>query len=543
MNNILYKSIDKKIIRLFLIEIILLFFILFFPLRFIPNNSISFVLFFSAIGILLFCYKFIKKDEKTLCFLFFYIACVFFVKFFIKEKNIAQLSFYFFVYSIYILINNYKNRYVMINIEKNVKQRILTSQIYSEYLDELNSTIKKTSRFIFNSLYMNMFRISIILAMFLCSIFICYGMQYIFLSTLFLSCILIFVSKKITKQNTKNLKLDFMLDFGLAMNAGFLESLQKHVSYIQKNQIQIPENAIFFEILRMSQLIVILFVLCMISINLGLVRNILLTKSLVPLLLMSFSYSVLEIVPDLPKNSSEKNIYSVTVPPEYLKMHNCSIYIDNKILIDDINLTLEKGNIYKLTGSSGCGKTSLIKSLIGLVEITSGSLNIGGEIIKSTSRLDVISVIDNKVQYCAQNNTPNVSTIGQYLDNKNKNLIDFLLKELNLEKFLSNYDQTSLASLSQRQKSILLVIKSLLKLCYIPRKLNKNISVDNIEITGILIVDETFDRMDTKDVMKIYRILKKSLKKGKLMLVFSSHKDIFPFDKEIIIQNKRVCVS
>lgn len=51
---------------------------------------------------------------------------------------------------------------------------------------------------------------------------------------------------------------------------------------------------------------------------------------------------------------------------------------DNHVL-KDINLTIEKDSFVTLLGSSGCGKTTLLRSLAGLEGIDSGSIKLGGE--------------------------------------------------------------------------------------------------------------------------------------------------------------------
>lgn len=48
----------------------------------------------------------------------------------------------------------------------------------------------------------------------------------------------------------------------------------------------------------------------------------------------------------------------------------------NKLAVDNMNLSIEKGEIIGLLGPNGAGKTTLINSIIGITEIQSGEINI-----------------------------------------------------------------------------------------------------------------------------------------------------------------------
>lgn len=54
-------------------------------------------------------------------------------------------------------------------------------------------------------------------------------------------------------------------------------------------------------------------------------------------------------------------------------------YKNNKNILQDINLSIEKGKIIGLLGPNGSGKTSLIKSIVGLLRPDSGEIRIDGQ--------------------------------------------------------------------------------------------------------------------------------------------------------------------
>ncbi len=61
-----------------------------------------------------------------------------------------------------------------------------------------------------------------------------------------------------------------------------------------------------------------------------------------------------------------------------LECHNLTKCYDNKIALNSINLSLERGKIIGLLGPNGSGKTTLIKLINGLLVPTKGSILING---------------------------------------------------------------------------------------------------------------------------------------------------------------------
>ena len=49
-----------------------------------------------------------------------------------------------------------------------------------------------------------------------------------------------------------------------------------------------------------------------------------------------------------------------------------------KILLNELNINHEKGDILAITGPSGCGKTTLLRCICGLEELDSGKIMLNG---------------------------------------------------------------------------------------------------------------------------------------------------------------------
>jgi ABC-type glutathione transport system ATPase component len=55
-------------------------------------------------------------------------------------------------------------------------------------------------------------------------------------------------------------------------------------------------------------------------------------------------------------------------------------------VVDDVDLDIRRGEIVALVGESGCGKTTLARSLLGLVPPTSGRITFGGRPLDQSGR-------------------------------------------------------------------------------------------------------------------------------------------------------------
>ena len=77
-------------------------------------------------------------------------------------------------------------------------------------------------------------------------------------------------------------------------------------------------------------------------------------------------------------------------PGTLIDVRNLQIVYGDTVVLERLNFTVEKGKVFVILGGSGCGKSSLLKHMIGLFKPRKGSVLIDGD--------DIVSSGDEKRQ-------------------------------------------------------------------------------------------------------------------------------------------------
>lgn len=125
-------------------------------------------------------------------------------------------------------------------------------------------------------------------------------------------------------------------------------------------------------------------------------------------------------------------------------------------VLGDINLTFKKGECIALIGPNGCGKTTLIKSILGMVIPTKGNVFFNQKsILKEYLYREQIGYMPQIGRY------PDYMTIGQIIEmikkirNSNQTLDEDLLKAFNLEKIFDKEMRTLSGGTTQKVSATL----------------------------------------------------------------------------------------
>ena len=125
-------------------------------------------------------------------------------------------------------------------------------------------------------------------------------------------------------------------------------------------------------------------------------------------------------------------------------------------VLKNVNLTCKKGECIALIGPNGCGKTTLIKSVLGMVLPDSGSIQFNGKSISKEF------LYRENIGYMPQiGRYPDNMTIGQIIEmiktirNSNHELDEDLLKAFALEKMFDKQMRTLSGGTTQKVSAVL----------------------------------------------------------------------------------------
>lgn len=190
-----------------------------------------------------------------------------------------------------------------------------------------------------------------------------------------------------------------------------------------------------------------------------------------------------------------------------LEVKNYSLeYIKGKKTVEDVNLKIEDGEIFGFVGSNGAGKSTTIKSIVGINHITEGDILIDGISIKKNPikyKSKIGYVPDEPTLYEHLKGIDYLNFISDVYDlpyEKRNNNIKKYSKLFMLEDELNNL----ISSYSHGMKQKLLLIAIFM---HDPK---------------VYVLDEPFSALDPEALFVLKEELKKKAKEGKIVF-FSTH--------------------
>ena len=146
-----------------------------------------------------------------------------------------------------------------------------------------------------------------------------------------------------------------------------------------------------------------------------------------------------------------------------LEIKNLSKKFKNILAVNNISFSIEKNKTLGLLGPNGCGKTTSIGMMLGLITPTNGNILINNKNLNSSNRIELLSLMNFASPYIE---LPKKLTVSENLEvyarlygvKKIKERIDEIVEELNLKYFINK----KTGELSSGQKNRVSLAKSLI---------------------------------------------------------------------------------
>ena len=184
-------------------------------------------------------------------------------------------------------------------------------------------------------------------------------------------------------------------------------------------------------------------------------------------------------------------------------LHLKKVYKD-KIVVNDVNIHVKKGDIYGFVGPNGAGKSTLMKMLLNLVQANSGEIVIfGNKVIESDFEIlkRIGSIIENPYFYEKLTARENLDLHCEYMGYHNKNHIKEVLECVGLlkdaDKKISQY------SLGMKQR--LAIARAILTK------------------PELLILDEPINGLDPQGIIEMRELILKLNHEQQITVFISSH--------------------
>jgi len=190
----------------------------------------------------------------------------------------------------------------------------------------------------------------------------------------------------------------------------------------------------------------------------------------------------------------------------FLSLQNISLDLDNKEILKGLNLQVDKGEFIAITGSSGAGKTSLLRIICGLESPKEGEILLDNMVIFNkgisvpTEKRNIGLVIQEKVLFPHLTARKNIE-FGLSKNSSNESHVDEILHHLNITKLANKFPHELSGGESQRvalARSIVMKPK-------------------------LLLLDEPFTGLDTELKSNIYPEIQSILKNNMITSLMVTH--------------------
>lgn len=182
---------------------------------------------------------------------------------------------------------------------------------------------------------------------------------------------------------------------------------------------------------------------------------------------------------------------------EKLEIKNLSVKIENRVILEEFDLEIKRGEIHAIMGPNGTGKSTLSKVIMGdpNYEIISGNILVDGtSILELTTderaRLGIFLAMQSPIEIEGVSNADFLKTAVSAKQEKNINLFQFIKKmekgvtDLKMDPNMTHRSINQGFSGGERKRNEILQMKMLEPAMVILDEIDSGLDVDSLKIVG-----------------------------------------------------------
>lgn len=206
-----------------------------------------------------------------------------------------------------------------------------------------------------------------------------------------------------------------------------------------------------------------------------------------------------------------------------LVIKNMSKKIRGKSILNDVNLTLESGNVYAFVGENGAGKTMLFRAASGLMKLSKGNVYLDGK--KLHHDFEILPglgiMLENVGLYPELSGYENLKLLAKIRGKVGKDEIIEWIKKVGLDPF----DKKAFRKYSLGMKQRLIFAQALM------------------EKPDILMLDEPTNALDADGVNTIRKLILGEKERGTLIMIASHNREDVKIMADVVYSVKNGCVA
>lgn len=217
---------------------------------------------------------------------------------------------------------------------------------------------------------------------------------------------------------------------------------------------------------------------------------------------------------------------------KFLMSTNLKVGYSKKIVVDDVNFDLKRGEILCILGPNGCGKSTILKSITNHLKILDGSISILGKELNNMSpikRAKEMSVVLTEriapemmtaLEIVSMGRYPHTNHLGK-LSKKDKEIIEESINIVNGQ----NLKNKVFKSLSDGEKQRIMIARAI------------------CQESDTMVLDEPTSYLDIRYKIELLNILSKlAIEKNKAIIMSLHEIDLVSkiADKVILIKNGKI---